>query len=68
MFHYQPWIGQFKIESTVYDVGLQSSSGAWFPAKLYVLFNDMHTPYLVMHQKAAQESRVDSDILCTYTL
>ncbi|XP_056115730.1 uncharacterized protein tasor2 isoform X2 [Rhinichthys klamathensis goyatoka] len=34
VFHYQPWIGQFKIESTVYDVGLQSSSGAWFPAKL----------------------------------
>ncbi|XP_016323777.1 uncharacterized protein tasor2 isoform X3 [Sinocyclocheilus anshuiensis] len=34
VFHYQPWIGQFKIESAVYDVGLQSSSGAWFPAKL----------------------------------
>ncbi|XP_051758450.1 uncharacterized protein LOC127517196 isoform X3 [Ctenopharyngodon idella] len=34
VFHYQPWIGQFKIESTVYDVGLQSASGAWFPAKL----------------------------------
>uniref|UniRef100_A0A8C2GFF0 Transcription activation suppressor family member 2 n=1 Tax=Cyprinus carpio TaxID=7962 RepID=A0A8C2GFF0_CYPCA len=34
VFHYQPWIGQFKIESTIYDVGLQSSSGAWFPAKL----------------------------------
>ncbi|XP_042617709.1 uncharacterized protein LOC109102327 isoform X2 [Cyprinus carpio] len=34
VFHYQPWIGQFKIESAIYDVGLQSSSGAWFPAKL----------------------------------
>ncbi|XP_073675094.1 uncharacterized protein tasor2 [Garra rufa] len=34
VFFYQPWSGQFKIESAVYDVGLQSSSGAWFPAKL----------------------------------
>ncbi|XP_050972415.1 uncharacterized protein tasor2 isoform X3 [Labeo rohita] len=34
VFLYQPWSGQFKIESAVYDVGLQSSSGAWFPAKL----------------------------------
>ncbi|XP_051949846.1 uncharacterized protein tasor2 [Xyrauchen texanus] len=34
VFHYKPWIGQFKIESAVYDVGLQSVNGAWFPAKL----------------------------------
>ncbi|XP_009302060.1 uncharacterized protein tasor2 isoform X1 [Danio rerio] len=34
VFHYKPWIGQFKIESNVYDVGLQSTSGAWFPTKL----------------------------------
>ncbi|KAL1270236.1 hypothetical protein QQF64_032525 [Cirrhinus molitorella] len=34
VFLYQPWSGQFKIESAVYDVGFQSSSGAWFPAKL----------------------------------
>lgn len=34
VFRYKPWIGQLKIESTVYDVGLQSVSGAWFPAKL----------------------------------
>ncbi|XP_072537564.1 uncharacterized protein tasor2 isoform X2 [Salminus brasiliensis] len=33
-FHYQPWIGQLKIESVVYDVGLQSIHGAMFPANL----------------------------------
>lgn len=40
VFRYKPWIGQLKIESTVYDVGLQSVSGAWFPAKLYVSDTD----------------------------
>ncbi|XP_051964819.1 uncharacterized protein LOC127630954 isoform X2 [Xyrauchen texanus] len=34
VFHYKPWTGQFKIESTVYDVGLESVNGALFPAKL----------------------------------
>ncbi|XP_051524556.1 uncharacterized protein LOC127423914 isoform X2 [Myxocyprinus asiaticus] len=34
VFHYKPWTGQFKIESAVYDVGLESVNGAWFPAKL----------------------------------
>lgn len=36
VFQYKPWIGQLMIESAVYDVGLQSVSGAWLPAKLYV--------------------------------
>ncbi|XP_065104408.1 uncharacterized protein tasor2 isoform X2 [Paramisgurnus dabryanus] len=34
VFQYKPWIGQLMIESAVYDVGLQSVSGAWLPAKL----------------------------------
>lgn len=33
-FHYQPWSGQLKIESVLYDVGLQSIHGAAFPANL----------------------------------
>lgn len=33
-FHYQPWSGQLKIESVVYNVGLQSIHGAMFPANL----------------------------------
>ncbi|KAI4895838.1 hypothetical protein NFI96_016993 [Prochilodus magdalenae] len=33
-FHYQPWSGQLKIESVVYDVGLKSVHGAMFPANL----------------------------------
>ncbi|XP_022526319.2 uncharacterized protein tasor2 isoform X1 [Astyanax mexicanus] len=33
-FHYQPWSGQLKIESVVYNVGLQSIHGATFPANL----------------------------------
>ncbi|XP_036435276.1 uncharacterized protein tasor2 isoform X2 [Colossoma macropomum] len=33
-FHYQPWSGQLKIESVVYDVGLKSINGAIFPANL----------------------------------
>uniref|UniRef100_A0A4W4H7S8 DUF3715 domain-containing protein n=1 Tax=Electrophorus electricus TaxID=8005 RepID=A0A4W4H7S8_ELEEL len=34
VFHYQPWSGQLKIESIVYDVGLKSIHGAMFPANL----------------------------------
>ncbi|XP_073724191.1 uncharacterized protein tasor2 isoform X2 [Misgurnus anguillicaudatus] len=34
VFQYKPWIGQMMIESAVYDVGLQSVSGAWLPTKL----------------------------------
>ncbi|KAI5610389.1 protein FAM208B isoform X2, partial [Silurus asotus] len=33
-FQYQPWSGQLKIESLLYDIGLKSSHGAMFPAKL----------------------------------
>ncbi|KAF4072526.1 hypothetical protein AMELA_G00264040 [Ameiurus melas] len=33
-FHYQPWSGQLKIESVLYNIGLKSIHGAMFPANL----------------------------------
>ncbi|XP_062854828.1 protein TASOR-like [Trichomycterus rosablanca] len=33
-FHYQPWRGQLKIGSIVYNIGLRSIHGAMFPANL----------------------------------
>ncbi|XP_053359520.1 uncharacterized protein tasor2 isoform X1 [Clarias gariepinus] len=33
-FHYQPWSGQLKIESILYNIGLRSIHGAMFPANL----------------------------------
>ncbi|MCI4380631.1 hypothetical protein PGIGA_G00242210 [Pangasianodon gigas] len=33
-FHYQPWSGQLKIESVLYNIALKSIHGAMFPANL----------------------------------
>ncbi|KAL7884690.1 hypothetical protein AOLI_G00074600 [Acnodon oligacanthus] len=42
-FHYQPWRGQLKIESVVYEVGLKSIHGAIFPANLSKTVKVDHT-------------------------